>query len=132
MIDSPFILIGIGGFFGAAFRYELGGLIQKSLSEGSFPIGTFFVNVLGSLLLGIIFTLYQFNTLGQNSFLIFGTGFCGAFTTFSTFAIETVKLNESQGAVKAITNISANVLFTLVFTIIGIIMGNILVKYFAT
>jgi CrcB protein len=81
------VLVFIGGGFGSVLRY----LIAKWLNtaENGIPYGTFAANILGSLFIGIILGLAAKNdTLSQNSTLLLATGFCGGFTTFSTFAYE--------------------------------------------
>ena len=80
------LIVFIGGGFGSALRYVIGKYLNNT--EG-FPWGTFTVNILGSLLIGIILGLAaKNNTLSQNETLILATGFCGGFTTFSAFAYE--------------------------------------------
>jgi CrcB protein len=77
----------IGGGFGSVLRYIIGKYLNNP--ESSFPLGTFTVNILGSLLIGIIIGLAaKNNTLTENQTLLLATGFCGGFTTFSTFAYE--------------------------------------------
>ena len=77
----------IGGGLGSVLRYIIGRYLNDS--ESGFPLGTFTVNILGSLLIGIIIGLAaKNNTLSQNQTLLLATGFCGGFTTFSTFAYE--------------------------------------------
>ena len=81
------LLVFVGGGIGSVLRY----LISKYLnSEASgIPYGTFAANILGSLLIGIILGLaVKQNTLSSNQVLFLATGFCGGFTTFSTFAYE--------------------------------------------
>ncbi len=81
------LLVFIGGGFGSAARYLLGKFLNPS-TEG-IPYGTFAANVLGSLLIGIILGLAARNeTLTSSQTLLLATGFCGGFTTFSTFAYE--------------------------------------------
>ncbi len=81
------LFVFIGGGFGSIARY----LLAKYLNSSStgIPYGTFLANVLGSLFIGIILGLAAKNdTLTQNQTLLLATGFCGGFTTFSTFAYE--------------------------------------------
>ncbi|AUO14694.2 fluoride efflux transporter CrcB [Priestia megaterium] len=85
------LLIAIGGFLGAIARYIVSTWMNKKSSKG-FPIGTLFVNLLGSFLLGLI--VGQGISSGFYSFL--GIGFMGAFTTFSTFKLENVQLRENK------------------------------------
>jgi CrcB protein len=81
------LLVFIGGGFGSVLRYLIGKALNNS--ETGIPYGTFVANILGSLLIGIILGLVAKNdTLSQNQTLLLATGFCGGFTTFSTFAYE--------------------------------------------
>ncbi|MBU3574119.1 fluoride efflux transporter CrcB [Priestia aryabhattai] len=86
-----FLLIAIGGFMGAIARYVLSTWMNKKSSKG-FPIGTLFINLVGSFLLGWI--VGQGITSDLYSFL--GIGFMGAFTTFSTLKLENVQLRENK------------------------------------
>lgn len=81
------LLVFVGGGFGSVFRYLLGKYLNST--ESGIPYGTFAANILGSLLIGIILGLAAKNeALTQNQTLLLATGFCGGFTTFSTFAYE--------------------------------------------
>jgi len=81
------ILVFIGGGFGSALRYSISKLLNTT--ESTIPYGTFLVNVVGSLLIGIILGLAAKNdAITQNNTLLLATGFCGGFTTFSAFAYE--------------------------------------------
>lgn len=81
------LLVFIGGGFGSVARYLLGKFLNPQ--EGGIPWGTFAANILGSLLIGLILGLAAKNeTLTQSQTLLLATGFCGGFTTFSTFAYE--------------------------------------------
>lgn len=87
------LLIGIAGSLGAGLRYALGSYINRIGEKLSpFPIGTWALNISGSFLLGFIYRLYQSNSIHEMIWLIFGIGFCGAYTTFSTFGTETMSL----------------------------------------
>lgn len=81
-------MVGIGGFFGAIARFS----ISKQLNHSVFPTGTLTVNLLGVFLLGII-TGAKVDILIS---LLFGTGFMGAFTTFSTLKLEMTQLNKDN------------------------------------
>ena len=81
------LLVFLGGGFGSVLRYIIGKYLNNA--ESAIPYGTFAANILGSLLIGIILGLAaKNNALSQNQTLLLATGFCGGFTTFSTFAYE--------------------------------------------
>lgn len=89
-----YIYVGIGGFIGALARYYLSGLVSEA--GGGFPYGTLVVNLLGCLFLGF-FLAVAFSLLKNHAFLVAGvsSGFTGAFTTFSTFNLDTLHLIQS-------------------------------------
>ncbi|TYP74876.1 fluoride efflux transporter CrcB [Paenibacillus methanolicus] len=84
-------LIGLGGVAGTLARFY-GGKWMNARTGSSFPWGTWAINISGSLLLGILFGLHEAGRLSEGVWLTLGTGFCGAYTTFSTFGHETVQL----------------------------------------
>jgi CrcB protein len=90
----PATLLTIGGGAGANARYWLGKLVVRVQGETVFPWATLIVNIAGSVLLGFIAAAYLNHPepSRRNWYLLLGTGFCGAFTTFSTFSYETMKL----------------------------------------
>ena len=84
--------IGSGSFIGGIARYLISRLVQNSIAS-SFPFGTMVVNLLGCLLIGLIFGISERTNLINDEWRIFLTiGFCGGFTTFSTFANENMIL----------------------------------------
>jgi CrcB protein len=81
------LLVFLGGGVGSVLRFIIGKYLNSP--ETGIPYGTFAANILGSLLIGIILGLaVKQNTLSENQILFLATGFCGGFTTFSTFAYE--------------------------------------------
>ncbi|GGK17693.1 putative fluoride ion transporter CrcB [Yeosuana aromativorans] len=81
------LLVFLGGGFGSVLRYIIGKYLNNP--QSGIPFGTFTANILGSLLIGVFLGLAaKNNTLSQNQTLLLATGFCGGFTTFSTFAYE--------------------------------------------
>lgn len=114
------IFIGVGGFLGAIFRFLISTFVQK-IAFSFFPIGTLSVNVLGSFIIGFL-ALYFEQIVSPNYKAFFITGFLGALTTFSTFSLETVSMLQSSEYMKAILNISLNVIFCLIATIGGMIL----------
>lgn len=84
---KQFLLVFIGGGAGSVLRYLIAKVLNNS--QNGIPYGTFAANILGSLLIGIILGLAtKNNAITQNHTLLLATGFCGGFTTFSTFAYE--------------------------------------------
>lgn len=81
------VLVFLGGGLGSVLRYLLSKYLNSN--QNGIPYGTFLANILGSLLIGFFLGLAaKNNTLSQNQTLLLATGFCGGFTTFSTFAYE--------------------------------------------
>lgn len=81
------LLVFIGGGFGSIARFILAKFLNSD--SGGIPYGTFMANILGSLLIGLILGIASKNeVLNSNQILFLATGFCGGFTTFSTFAYE--------------------------------------------
>ena len=96
---SPLAWAGfvIAAAVGAPLRYLVDGAIAER-AEGVFPWGTFVINASGSLVLGVLTGLGLYHAFPKVPKVILGTGFCGSYTTFSTFTYETVELLE-EGAV---------------------------------
>src|SRR3982074_102608 len=113
----PF-LIALGGAAGSLLRYLVGGIVQRTSPSG-FPVGTLFVNVVGCFLIGVFvrFFLHMQRSPGIRALLV--VGFCGGFTTFSTFSIETVGLIEGGEYARAATYIGGSVLLCIVATFAG-------------
>ncbi len=113
-----FLLIAVGGAAGSLLRYLIGGAVQR-MSAGGFPVGTMFVNVSGCFLIGIL--LRQFLNMQISpelrAFLI--VGFCGGFTTFSTFSAETLGLIEGGEYGRATGYVMLSVILCLAATVTG-------------
>jgi fluoride exporter len=94
------LLVGLGALLGAPLRYLLG----SRLDSPGFPTGTLVVNVAGSFLLGLFSGL----ALGGHATALLGTGFCGGFTTYSSFAVQSHKLGWSRGSAYAVVTVAAS------------------------
>jgi len=90
---SGFLLVGLGGGFGAMSRYGIGEIVAHYYADNKFPLATFLVNLGGCLLIGLLAGLTEkHNLLNLNTRLFLITGFLGGFTTFSAFGLETLSL----------------------------------------
>ena len=104
------LMVGAGGATGAIGRYLLSGWIY-SLTGRAFPWGTLAVNLLGSLLMGFLSVwLLERMSLSSEMRALLMVGFLGAFTTFSTFSLETLLLLEEGAVARAGVNIAASVI----------------------
>ena len=118
------VYIATGGALGAVMRYLVSTGIHSVLGRG-FPYGTLTVNVLGSFLMGFLFIyLIERSSLGPEWRALILIGFLGAFTTFSTFSIETLNLIESGAMARAMANILVSVITCILATWLGVILGR--------
>jgi fluoride exporter len=108
------IYVGVGGAFGSIARYHLGKVIAQR-SKGTFPVGTFIINLSGALLLGSVTGI----DVSRNVYMLIADGFLGAYTTFSTFMYEGFNLFQDNEKKNAVTYISG----TLILGIIGYMIG---------
>lgn len=92
MLVKNLFLVGMGGMIGSAFRY----LVVHFIKHGSFPYATITVNIIGSLLIGIIMGIASREVGFANWRMFLATGVCGGFTTFSAFAWENMQLLNQQ------------------------------------
>ena len=119
------LLVGLGGFVGSILRYWLSGIGQQLMPRAAFPIGTFVVNVLGCLTIGIISELAEtrgFLTADGRALLVIGL--LGGFTTFSAFANETVNAWRDGNVSTALLNIFLSVVACLVAVWAGRLIAN--------
>ena len=113
-----FLLIAVGGAVGSLLRYLVGGAVQRT-SESGFPIGTMFVNVSGCFLIGILLRQFMNMQLSPELRALLIVGFCGGFTTFSTFSAETVGLIEGGEYGRATSYVILSVVLCLSATLLG-------------
>jgi CrcB protein len=120
----PLLLIGLGGFAGAISRYVVDGFVADR-TAGAFPWGTLAVNLSGSFLLGLLFAMTAERAILpadiRGPVMI---GFIGAYTTFSTFMLESWVLIENGSYVPAIANLGGSVLLGLAAVLAGLTIGR--------
>jgi len=114
------LAVAAGGAAGAVLRWLAASSIQK-MAGGAFPWGTFAVNALGSLLLGFLFVwLIERSTAGELVRLAITVGFLGAFTTFSTYSLESLRLLQEGAFGMAFGNVLGQVVVCLTLTWLGV------------
>ena len=115
-----FFCVGLGGAVGSIVRYVISaGMLGGQMLWG-FPAGTFTVNAVGSLLIGVLLETLTSSTAGW----LFVTGFCGGFTTFSTFSADTVRLLRAGDYGPAAGYVILSVGVCLAFTLLGMYLGS--------
>lgn len=117
--------VGAGGLIGAPARLILDQVVS-SRTRGAFPWGTYVINVTGALVLGLVTGLVLYHGLGHVPSAVIGTGFCGAYTTFSTFSWETVRLMEEGTPAAALWNIAGSLLAGLLAAAAGMALAYVL------
>jgi len=116
------IVVASGGAIGATLRLFINSLVNKHFVH-ALPLGTLAVNLLGSLLIGVLFAYFHLNTsLSPHLKTFMVTGILGALTTYSTFAIESFFLLESGEYMHAFLNMALNVFGTILMAGVGYIL----------
>jgi len=119
-----YLLIAIGGAAGAVSRYAVDDSLTR-LFGGAFPVGTLVVNLSGSFLLGILFALViERSTLPSDIRAPVMIGFIGAYTTFSTWMLESARLMEDGAWLLAAANLGGSVLLGLLAVFAGLAVGR--------
>jgi CrcB protein len=119
------LLVIAGAAVGAPLRY-LGDRAIQARHDTVFPWGTLTVNVLGSLILGIVTGAVTAGGASPQVQLALGTGFCGALTTYSTFSYETLRLLEDDARLFAAANVVASIVAGLGAAFLGVAIGRAL------
>lgn len=120
----PLLAVGVGGFLGAIARYLIDGWISDA-NHTAFPFGTFAINLSGSFLLGLLFALStERAVLPAEIRAPLMIGFLGAYTTFSTYTLETTRLLESGSWGLAALNLVASVVAGVGAAIFGLAVGR--------
>jgi CrcB protein len=115
----------VAGAIGAPARYLLDGFVQDR-TEGAFPWGTFVVNMSGSFLLGLITGAALYHAFPSTPKIWLGTGLCGAYTTFSTFTFETIRLLEERASAAAFRNVAFSLILGTAAAAAGLVIASVL------
>lgn len=119
--------VAVGSALGGVSRYLLGGLIQRLL-DATFPVGTLVINISGSFLLGVIVRYaVETPTLTPEVRALLTIGFCGGYTTFSTFSYETVAMLKDGEWSRAGVYVAASLLLSLVGVLLGFALARELI-----
>jgi len=121
---SQLLVIMLGGAFGAAARFVVSTKITEKLGN-SFPYGTLTVNMIGSFVMGLLAIIlverFQLDPLYRLGIFV---GFLGAFTTFSTFSMETLNLFNEGMPMRALLNMFSSVLLSVLAIWLGVLIGK--------
>ncbi|NVO01687.1 MAG: fluoride efflux transporter CrcB [Bacteroidetes bacterium] len=116
------LLVGLGGFIGSIARYLIAAIIQNK-STSIFPIGTLMVNIVGCLLIGLFLGLSDKQNIISPELRLFLTiGFCGGFTTFSSFTNDNVQLINSGALLQVLLYTGLSVIVGIAATYIGFLI----------
>lgn len=119
-----FLMVGLGGGLGAMSRHFTALIINRYWQQ-SFPLATFSINILGSFLIGF-FAAWLLPKIGQDTFLkyLLITGFCGGYTTFSTFSIENLQLIQEGKFFTLFFYMSSSIILGIAFAMCGVFVGR--------
>ncbi|MEA2346370.1 MAG: fluoride exporter [Thermoleophilaceae bacterium] len=118
------VLVGAGGFLGAVVRYLVDGWVSRA-TGGSFPWGTLVINVSGSFVLGVLFAAATERAILPPEIRApVMIGFIGAYTTFSTWMLESWRLVEQGAVLAALANIGGSVVVGVVALVLGLAIGR--------
>lgn len=121
------VLLLAGGALGTLARYALSGFTHK-VYDGTFPMGTLVVNLLGSLVIGFLWGISESRNISPNYRSFVFIGLLGGFTTFSTYALETMNLLRENEIRQAITNLAATNVLGLILVLAGFFMARGLIN----
>ncbi len=114
----------VAGAIGVPVRYLVDGLVLDR-ADGGLPVGTLFINITGSFLLGVLTGLVLYHAFPATPKTILGTGFCGVYTTFSTFTFETIRLAEDGEMRSALRILVASLVIPAVAAALGLALAGL-------
>lgn len=113
--------VGAGSAIGGISRYAAGKWIS-TITNWAFPLSTFSINIVGSFIIGLLLGWHQKNGFNPSTLLFLSTGFCGGFTTFSTFSLENIVLIKQGQIGIALMYMTASLLLGLAAVYIGMMV----------
>ena len=119
MVELNLLLVGVGGVFGGLFRFQLGKVVSQKANT-IFPIATFLINISGAFLLGLLTGIEPVNRV----YLLLGDGFCGAYTTFSTFMYEGLHLVQKSEQLNAVLYVLGTLFGGVTGYVCGLVIGK--------
>ncbi len=123
---AKWLNLAVGGIVGTFARYFLSGAVYQMFGT-NFPYGTLTVNLVGCFLIGFLAALSEEKfLLDSNARILLMAGFCGAFTTFSTFMLETANLMKAGETLRAFANIAVSIVIGFLVFKLGTIAGDII------
>jgi fluoride exporter len=132
-----YLYVALGSAVGGVARWSVGNWVQRlggGLPPAVFPVGTLLVNATGSFVLGLLSAWLIRPGAGARAeimWLLVGVGFCGGYTTFSTFSLDTMALLETRGGIAAAVNVVASVSAGLIGVVAGMLLGRTTMARFA-
>ena len=128
VLTHKIVILSVGGALGTNARYWLARWCNELTWTGAFPLGTFAINVSGSFLLGLagVIFLDRLPAAHRDWYLLIGTGFCGGYTTFSTFEWETFNLVRDGSWPVAAANVLASVAAGFLGVVLGVALAGLL------
>lgn len=125
---SLYLFVALGGACGASLRFYISQLVLNWLGKG-FPFATLMVNIIGSFIMGVLYQLIEHEILDVNIHrTLIGIGFLGAFTTFSTFSLDSLLLIQQGDLLKAAINILLNVSLCIAAAAFGLYIVSAIAK----
>ncbi len=122
-----FILLGVGGAIGTVLRYSLSGFTYR-IAGGVFPWGTLFVNLSGSFVIGLLWGVFELENLSSGTRNFLFIGLLGGFTTFSTFALESLNLVRDGELKLAIGNMLASNILGIALVFAGFLLSKYVIQ----
>ena len=121
-----YLMIALGGSAGALSRYFVSAFVNNS-AAAAFPLGTLFLNVTGSFVIGFLFQVYQSVLVADEVKMFLTVGFLGSYTTFSTYSLETLNLFLSHEYKSAAINILVSNILAVSMSLLGMIAAKMII-----